>query len=476
MTREQLDCAARRTGVDADVIAASVERWMETAPLDAVAASARTGLVDTLDALAARGLMLAAVSDYPAERKLEALGDPGPLRRRRLGPGSAGRRVQAEPAGPAGRRSSRSASSRSKRCTSATAPTSTRAAAAAAQTCLRADRRIESPDGRHDETQRIDAARRDRGDVGATMTTTTTPTRASRRSMSLSGRPTLRGHLAIMRVDHWFKQVFVLPGIAIALSDTHGRHPRRALVGRLVVGFLSVCLVSSSNYVINEVLDAPSDLFHPIEAQPAGAVGSRQHPAGLRAVDRPDGRRRRARLRRQRAVRVHDARPVGDGLHLQHPADPLQGPALPRRAVGVDQQPAAHARRLVHDRHHRVRPDLAARELLDGRLLLHGDQALRRVQRDRRPGSRGDLPQVVRLLHARAPARLDHVLRLGGDAVPRRLRDALPPRADPRVPAHRPRDGAVPEPGVQARQRRHQPGEAVPRAEADGRRRRAARS
>ena len=33
------------------------------------------------------------------------------------------------------------------------------------------------------------------------------------------GRPTLRGHIAIARIDHWFKNVFVLPG---ALFETPG--------------------------------------------------------------------------------------------------------------------------------------------------------------------------------------------------------------------------------------------------------------
>ena len=42
-------------------------------------------------------------------------------------------------------------------------------------------------------------------------------------------------------------------------------------------------------------------------------------------------------------------------------------------------------------------------------------------------------------------------------------------RADRRVPADRDRDGPLPEPGVQTRQRRHQPREALPRAHADGR-------
>jgi decaprenyl-phosphate phosphoribosyltransferase len=103
------------------------------------------------------------------------------------------------------------------------------------------------------------------------MTTTAAVRRASLRS--LSGRPTLRGHLAIMRFDHWFKQVFVLPGIAVALSDAAGDVPG-GLGARLVVGFLSVSLVCSSNYVINEVLDAPSDLSHPTKS-------ARPVPSGL---------------------------------------------------------------------------------------------------------------------------------------------------------------------------------------------------
>lgn len=80
----------------------------------------------------------------------------------------------------------------------------------------------------------------------------------------LSGRPTLRGHISIMRPDHWFKQVFALPGIAAALSDSTGDIPG-GLAGRFVLGMVSTCLVASSNYVINELLDAPTDLQHPIK-------------------------------------------------------------------------------------------------------------------------------------------------------------------------------------------------------------------
>lgn len=71
---EQLAFAADRCGVDPSEVEACVAQWMEAAPLDVVAASARAGLIDALDALAARGIKLAALSDYPADRKLEALG------------------------------------------------------------------------------------------------------------------------------------------------------------------------------------------------------------------------------------------------------------------------------------------------------------------------------------------------------------------------------------------------------------------
>jgi 4-hydroxybenzoate polyprenyltransferase len=91
---------------------------------------------------------------------------------------------------------------------------------------------------------------------------------------ALSGRPTLKGHLAILRPDHWFKQVFALPGIAVALSDDGGTIPG-GIWGRLAIGLVSLCLVASSNYVINELLDAPSDLSHPtkrLRPVPSGMV------------------------------------------------------------------------------------------------------------------------------------------------------------------------------------------------------------
>jgi 4-hydroxybenzoate polyprenyltransferase len=91
-------------------------------------------------------------------------------------------------------------------------------------------------------------------------------------SQPVQGRATLRGHIQIARIDHWFKNVFVLPGIIAAIGVDHSQEQ---LWLRIIVGMMSVCLVASSNYVINEVLDAPSDLSHPIKHKrpvPSGRV------------------------------------------------------------------------------------------------------------------------------------------------------------------------------------------------------------
>lgn len=83
----------------------------------------------------------------------------------------------------------------------------------------------------------------------------------------------LSAYLAIARPDNWFKNVFVLPGIVFAVYDL----PQLAswdLLVPVVVGLLAVCLVSSSNYTLNEILDAPTDALHPVKK-------ARPIPAGL---------------------------------------------------------------------------------------------------------------------------------------------------------------------------------------------------
>ena len=80
---------------------------------------------------------------------------------------------------------------------------------------------------------------------------------------------TIRAHFAIMRLDHSVKNIFILPGIAVALSFLHPSW-NSIPIGRIVLGMIAATLVACSNYVINEVLDAGHDRLHPTKrARPA---------------------------------------------------------------------------------------------------------------------------------------------------------------------------------------------------------------
>jgi 4-hydroxybenzoate polyprenyltransferase len=81
----------------------------------------------------------------------------------------------------------------------------------------------------------------------------------------------IAAYVGIARVDHWVKNLFMLPGAAVALLFV--RPPAGMLAGHIVLGFLSLCLVASANYTINEYLDAEFDRFHPIKKNRAGALG-----------------------------------------------------------------------------------------------------------------------------------------------------------------------------------------------------------
>jgi len=93
-------------------------------------------------------------------------------------------------------------------------------------------------------------------------------------SPTATAHPTLLGHIKISRIDHWFKNVFVLPGIVAAIGADF-QHVKPGLWWRILIGTISICLIASSNYVINEILDAPTDRSHPVKRHrpiPSGRV------------------------------------------------------------------------------------------------------------------------------------------------------------------------------------------------------------
>jgi 4-hydroxybenzoate polyprenyltransferase len=72
----------------------------------------------------------------------------------------------------------------------------------------------------------------------------------------------LKKYLKIARIDHWIKQLFILPGLVVAVLITDVVWSDLNML-KFLFGFLGTCFIASANYVINEWLDAPYDKYHP---------------------------------------------------------------------------------------------------------------------------------------------------------------------------------------------------------------------
>src|SRR6202007_856637 len=91
-------------------------------------------------------------------------------------------------------------------------------------------------------------------------------------AVPVSLKERISAHFAIARLDHSIKNLFVLPGVIIPLS-VDPTLVNRDLFWRLLLAFVSITLVACSNYVINEVLDAPFDRLHPTKKNRPAAKG-----------------------------------------------------------------------------------------------------------------------------------------------------------------------------------------------------------
>lgn len=72
----------------------------------------------------------------------------------------------------------------------------------------------------------------------------------------------MKNYIKIARPDHWVKNAFILPGVAIAILLTDFTFSYDVIV-KFILGFFSTCFIASANYVINEWLDAEFDKYHP---------------------------------------------------------------------------------------------------------------------------------------------------------------------------------------------------------------------
>ena len=77
-------------------------------------------------------------------------------------------------------------------------------------------------------------------------------------------REIMKKYIRIMRLDHWIKQLFIMPGIIFAFVLS-GSVLSADLLFNIFRGFIATCFIASSNYVINEWLDAEFDKYHPVK-------------------------------------------------------------------------------------------------------------------------------------------------------------------------------------------------------------------
>ena len=70
--------------------------------------------------------------------------------------------------------------------------------------------------------------------------------------------------MALARPDHWFKNVFMAVGVILAYFYRAAPWTP-GLAGMIAWAFAATCVIASSNYVINEILDAPYDRSHPVK-------------------------------------------------------------------------------------------------------------------------------------------------------------------------------------------------------------------
>ena len=68
--------------------------------------------------------------------------------------------------------------------------------------------------------------------------------------------------MQIARVDHWFKNAFMMLGTLLALFYEPHLFAWPS-VRPFLIALAATCLVASSNYVLNEILDGPTDRLHP---------------------------------------------------------------------------------------------------------------------------------------------------------------------------------------------------------------------
>lgn len=82
----------------------------------------------------------------------------------------------------------------------------------------------------------------------------------------------LSDYLSIIRPGHWVKNIFMIPGIVVAIALLPPVDFNIVILNCLW-GFVAACLIASANYALNEWLDAEFDRHHPEKSNRPAARG-----------------------------------------------------------------------------------------------------------------------------------------------------------------------------------------------------------
>ena len=92
-------------------------------------------------------------------------------------------------------------------------------------------------------------------------------------SVAKPATASLNDYISIARPDHWFKNIFMVPGMVMAYMY-YRVDINLNFILQLLAAIVSTCFIASANYVINEWLDAEFDKHHPVKKNRPSVVKS----------------------------------------------------------------------------------------------------------------------------------------------------------------------------------------------------------
>ncbi len=70
-------------------------------------------------------------------------------------------------------------------------------------------------------------------------------------------------YIKLLRVNHWFKNIFIIPGVFLAIMSNNNFDISPNLFVSIIGAFLLTSVISSVNYIVNQIADVKFDAKHP---------------------------------------------------------------------------------------------------------------------------------------------------------------------------------------------------------------------